>query len=232
MARAFGASNSYSYHKKLPNFSLIISRLDIAYNSNINYSVQVLEVLATGLITYVRSYIHTYIRTYIHKHIHTYTHKYIHTYMHTYIHRHTYTHTYIHTYTHTYIHKYIHTYILHTYIYIRTYVHTYIRTYTYIIHTYVRTYVRTYIHTNICTYIHTYKHTNAEVCELVGLYILDKLTRKYGSKDNISLYRDDGLAVLKNTRARSADRIRKNFSDTFEEEGLKITCQANMKIVN
>ena len=44
VARAFGARNSYSYHKKLSNFSLIISWLDIAYNSNINYLVRVLEV--------------------------------------------------------------------------------------------------------------------------------------------------------------------------------------------
>ena len=44
VARAFGVRNSYPYHEKSPNFSLIISRLDIAYNSNINYLVPVLEV--------------------------------------------------------------------------------------------------------------------------------------------------------------------------------------------
>ena len=35
-----------------------------------------------------------------------------------------------------------------------------------------------------------------EICELVGLYILNLLARKFG-KDNIGLYRDDGLACFK-----------------------------------
>ena len=53
-ARAFAAHNSYPYHKKSPNFSLIISRLDVTYNSSIIYLVRVLEVkvLATRLHIY------------------------------------------------------------------------------------------------------------------------------------------------------------------------------------
>ena len=38
----------------------------------------------------------------------------------------------------------------------------------------------------------------AEVCELVGLYILNEAEPKFG-KDNIGLYRDDGLSSLHNT---------------------------------
>ena len=36
----------------------------------------------------------------------------------------------------------------------------------------------------------------AEICELVGLFILTKLEEKFG-KENVGLYRDDGLEVIK-----------------------------------
>ena len=39
-------------------------------------------------------------------------------------------------------------------------------------------------------------YDGAEVCELVGLFILNDLCNEYG-KDNIGLYRDDGLAIFK-----------------------------------
>ena len=37
----------------------------------------------------------------------------------------------------------------------------------------------------------------AEVCELVGTYMLNLLSKKY-NKNDFGLYRDDGLAFLKN----------------------------------
>ena len=36
-----------------------------------------------------------------------------------------------------------------------------------------------------------------ELCELVGFYLLDLLTKKF-DKQNISLYRDDGLSCFEN----------------------------------
>ena len=36
----------------------------------------------------------------------------------------------------------------------------------------------------------------AEVCELVGTYMLNLLSKKY-NKNDFGLYRDDGLAILK-----------------------------------
>ena len=45
---------------------------------------------------------------------------------------------------------------------------------------------------------------------MVGLFILSKLSSEYPN-DSIGLYRDDGLAVLKNMNARSADKARKVF---------------------
>ena len=50
----------------------------------------------------------------------------------------------------------------------------------------------------------------AEVCELVGLYILHKLTTAFPN-GNIGLYRDDGLAAFRNTSARSLDKARRIF---------------------
>ena len=74
-------------------------------------------------------------------------------------------------------------------------------------------------------------YDGAEVCELVGLYILRKLTSAYPN-GNIGLYRDDGLAVFKNMSARSLDKMRKDFSKIIGELGLQITAQSNLKIVN
>ena len=74
-------------------------------------------------------------------------------------------------------------------------------------------------------------YNGAEVCELVGLFILHKLNTVY-SNGNICLYRDDGLAVFKSTNTRALDNTRKDFSKCFAELGLKITAQSNLKIVN
>ena len=74
-------------------------------------------------------------------------------------------------------------------------------------------------------------YDGAEVCELVGLFILNGLGNTYG-KENIGLYRDDGLAVFKNTTGPQADRIRKDITRHFKTHGLNITIQTNLKIVN
>jgi len=74
-------------------------------------------------------------------------------------------------------------------------------------------------------------HDGAEVCELVGLFILNNLCDKYG-KDNIGLYRDDGLAILKNTTGPQAERIKKDITRRFKQHGLRITIQTNLKVVN
>ena len=69
----------------------------------------------------------------------------------------------------------------------------------------------------------------AELCELVGLYILHILGEKYG-KHRIGLYRDDGLACFGYSRGPQADRIRKDFIRIFREDfDLSITCETNLK---
>lgn len=74
-------------------------------------------------------------------------------------------------------------------------------------------------------------YDGAEICELVGLFLLDTLSKKYGL-NNIGLYRDDGLALFKQTSGPQAERTRKEITKTFKNHGLSITIQSNLKIVN
>ena len=66
-----------------------------------------------------------------------------------------------------------------------------------------------------------------QVCELVGLYLLDKLSKLLG-KDNVGLYRDDGLAAVKSTSGPVLDKMRKNIITFFKNEGLGITIDTNL----
>ena len=53
-------------------------------------------------------------------------------------------------------------------------------------------------------------YEGAEVCEPIGLFALNTLTKKFG-KENIALYRDDGLALIKGNSGRLADKARKDL---------------------
>ena len=50
----------------------------------------------------------------------------------------------------------------------------------------------------------------AEICELVGLFILLKLKDTFGN--NIGLYRDNGLVLLETKSGRLSDKARKELS--------------------
>ena len=71
----------------------------------------------------------------------------------------------------------------------------------------------------------------AEVCQLVGTFVLATLSKKIPSSD-IGLYRDDGLGALWNLPGSQADRIRKDVMRIFEELGLRITIQTNLKVAD
>ena len=73
-------------------------------------------------------------------------------------------------------------------------------------------------------------YDGAEICELVGLYILHVLGEKYG-KDKIGLYLDDSLACFGNIKGSQAERTRKEFIFKTEFK-LSITSETNLKIVN
>ena len=75
-------------------------------------------------------------------------------------------------------------------------------------------------------------YDGAELCELVGLYILNKLKDLYGI-DTCGLYRDDGLGCFRKRSPRIFDRLKSEIKDFFLKEfELKITIEANLDIVN
>ena len=73
-------------------------------------------------------------------------------------------------------------------------------------------------------------YDGAEVCELVGPFLLYKLSPKY-NKNKIGLYRDDGLAIFKNISGPKSQKIKKNIQKLFKENQLNVVIQCNMKTV-
>ena len=67
----------------------------------------------------------------------------------------------------------------------------------------------------------------AETCELVGSFLLSQLQQL---SINIGLYRDDGLAVA-NSTPRVIENIKKDICCIFNNYGLRITIEANKKII-
>ena len=72
-------------------------------------------------------------------------------------------------------------------------------------------------------------YDGAESCELVGAYLLHTIKEKHGY--NFGLYRDDGLGITQ-ASPRQAERIKKDLCNIFGKHDLKITIEANKKIVN
>ena len=70
-----------------------------------------------------------------------------------------------------------------------------------------------------------------EVCELVGLFILDQLSQLVGVK-NICFHRDDGLAIPEKTSGPTSERIKKRIIKLFHQHGLKITTESNLDQIN
>ena len=74
-------------------------------------------------------------------------------------------------------------------------------------------------------------YDEAEVCELVGSFLLYAFSLKY-IKTNIGLYRDDGLAVFRNVSCSHIEKIKKEFQKPFRQYGLKVVIKCNLKIVD
>ena len=70
-----------------------------------------------------------------------------------------------------------------------------------------------------------------EKCDLVGTYTLNLLSKKY-NKNGFGLYRHDRLAILKNNCRPQSEQVKKNIQKIFNEQGLDIIIQCDMKIVN
>ena len=74
-------------------------------------------------------------------------------------------------------------------------------------------------------------YDGAEVCELVGSYLLKKVS-SIVDKKSIGLYRDDGLAILQNLSGPQIEQKRKDIIKMLKTAGLNITIQAGFPIVN
>ena len=70
------------------------------------------------------------------------------------------------------------------------------------------------------------------MCELVGLYLLHKLQPLFTGNSSVGVYRDDGLAVVRNMSGPQQDRLRKNIIEIFKKEGLQITINVKLKTVD
>ena len=74
-------------------------------------------------------------------------------------------------------------------------------------------------------------YDGAELCELVGLYLLDLLTKEF-SKQNIGLYRDDGLSCFENMSRPNPEKIKKKLFKIFKRNGLSITVECNLIVTD
>ena len=74
-------------------------------------------------------------------------------------------------------------------------------------------------------------YDRAEVCELVGLYILDILTKEL-DHDKIGLYRDERLGCSQNLSDSESKKIKKKLCKIFEQSELNITVECNLQIAD
>ena len=74
-------------------------------------------------------------------------------------------------------------------------------------------------------------YDGAEVCELIGIYIQSLLTNIL-SKDNMGLYRGDGLFILREINKQQTDKIRKEIISIFKNINFKIEIVTNLTEVD
>ena len=67
----------------------------------------------------------------------------------------------------------------------------------------------------------------AEICELVGLYILSQLSN-FINKKEIGLYRDDGLEAVDNSNGPKLDKLKKKIIALFKTDGFNISTETNL----
>ena len=68
----------------------------------------------------------------------------------------------------------------------------------------------------------------AEVCEVVGLFMLEEIRKEL--KINCGIFRDDGCGVI-DLPPQGAERVKKKLSAIFRKFNLEITIEANKKRV-
>ena len=79
--------------------------------------------------------------------------------------------------------------------------------------------------------VKTGAYDGAEVCELVGTYMLFFISENYNKKD-FGLYRDDRLGVVNNKSGPETKKTKKYIQKIFKENKLDKVIQCNVKRVN
>ena len=74
-------------------------------------------------------------------------------------------------------------------------------------------------------------YDGAEICELVGIFMLSLSSKRYSS-NNIGLYRDDGLSVSRSISGQQAEKHKKIIQNIFKDKGLQIIIKCNLRIVD
>ena len=70
-------------------------------------------------------------------------------------------------------------------------------------------------------------YDGAEVCELIGLFLLHKLSTPIPISDN-GLYREDGLLILRGLPGPATEGLNEKIKNIFRRYGLKITTETNL----
>ena len=71
----------------------------------------------------------------------------------------------------------------------------------------------------------------AEICDLVGLFMLNKIKSTTSLRD-IGLYRDDGLGIIKQSSGTHLDKIKKDIIKIFKNAGFNITIDIGTSSTN
>ena len=74
-------------------------------------------------------------------------------------------------------------------------------------------------------------YDGAEICELMGIFILNKLSNVI-DKNSIGLYRDDGLGVFDKLSVPQMEKNKKKIIKIFKDCGLSITVTTNITSVD
>ena len=70
-------------------------------------------------------------------------------------------------------------------------------------------------------------YDEVKVCALISIFMLSLLGNEY-NRNNIGLYKDDGLVVFKNTSGLPSENFKKTFQKMFKNKGLDITENINL----
>ena len=64
-------------------------------------------------------------------------------------------------------------------------------------------------------------YDGAEVCEIVGLFMLDMLSKLF-EKNSVGLHRDDGFSISRNYNGHQNDKVRKDLINLFKKYQLSL----------